>query len=222
VIVLAGVVVKLALAKVSGTELNARDLALVTVKAVPWAFFVACIRLSTNCLVGNSNLVTKVNFPKVILPLSAILSQLFDFCLAALVMLIVLLCLGIGFSATVLWVPLLLVLLVSLAAGLCIFLAAAGLFFRDVKYLVEIFVTFAIFFTPVFYEVSMFKEWGNLLLLNPVSPLLEGLAAVLADHQAPSLPWLGYSAAVAFLALTGGYAFFRRFEPAFAEWILDF
>lgn len=219
VIVLAGVIVKLALANVSGTELERRDLALVVVKAAPWAFFVACIRMCTSCLVGNANLVTKVSFPKVVLPMSAVLSQLFDLVIASVALIVVLLCLGIELSLALLWVPLLILLLLALAVGLCVFLAAAGLFFRDVKYLAEIFVTFAIFFTPVFYEVALFREWGNLLLLNPVAPILEGLAAAVVDHRSPNLLWLSYSAAVALLVLTGGYAFFRRFEPAFAECI---
>lgn len=219
VIVLAGVVVKLAMAQVSGTEINKRDLALVTVKAVPWAFFVACIRFSANSLVGNSNLVTKVNFPKVILPLAAIFSLFFDFLIASGIAAVVLLCLGMGIGWAVLWLPLLVLLLVALVTGLCIFLAAAGLFLRDVKYLVEILVTFAIFFTPVFYELSTFKEWGNVLLLNPVAPILESIGAVLVDHSAPSMAWVGYSAAVTFLVLIGAYAFFRKFEPAFAECI---
>ena len=71
------------------------------------------------------------------------------------------------------------------------FLSAACLFLRDVKHLVELFLTFAIFFTPVFYEVSLFKEYGTLLLLNPVAPILEGLAAAVVDHTMPDLlAWL--------------------------------
>jgi ABC-type polysaccharide/polyol phosphate export permease len=219
VIVLAGVIVKMALSMVSGTEVSQRDLALVTVKAVPWAFFVAAIRFSTTCLIGNANLVTKISFPKVVLPISAVLAQLFDFAIAFVVLVGVLLCLGVGLSATVLWVPVLILVLVALTTGLSIFLAAAALFFRDVKYLVEVFLTFAIFFTPVFYEVSLFKGWGELLLLNPVAPILEGLAAVTVDETAPNLVWLGYSAAASVASLGGACLFFRKFEPAFAECI---
>jgi lipopolysaccharide transport system permease protein len=217
VIVLAGVVVRLAMARVSGTELVRRDLALVLVKSAPWAFFVSSIRLCTSCLVGNSNLVSKVKFPKVILPMAALLSQLFDFVIACVAVFVVLACLGVKLTLTFAWVPVLLFLLLALASGLGIFLAAAGLFFRDVKYMVEIFVTFAVFFTPVFYEVALFGEWGNLLLLNPLSPILEGLASVVVDQAAPNLTWLAYSTVVSLSILGGAYAFFQRFEPAFAE-----
>jgi lipopolysaccharide transport system permease protein len=217
VIVLAGVVVKMALAMVAGHELERRDLALVSVKAVPWAFFVASIRLCTNCLVGNANLVTKVSFPKAILPLSALLSQLFDLSIAGVVLCVMLLCLGIPWGWPLAWVPVVMLLLVFLTTGLGMFLAAAGLFFRDVKYMVEVFLTFAIFFTPVFYEVALFKEWAGLLLLNPMAPILEGLAAAVVDRDTPNLAWLGYSALTSIVALAGAYAFFRKVEPAFAE-----
>jgi ABC-type polysaccharide/polyol phosphate export permease len=219
VIVLAGVVVKLAQAKVAGAELRRDDLALVTIKAVPWAFFVATIRACTGCLVGNSNLVTRIRFPKVILPLSAVLSQLFDLGVALIAAAIVLLCVGVAPAATILWVPALLVLLVVLAAGLGMFLAAAGLFFRDVRHLVEVVVTFAIFFTPVFFETRIFQDWADFLLLNPVAPLLEALAAATLGYAGPDLTWVAYSGVVSLLILAGSYTWFCRVEPAFAECI---
>jgi len=151
--------------------------------------------------------------------MAAVLSQLFDFLIASCVLVILLMFWGLQASLTMLWIPILILLLVMLATGLGIFLSAAGLFFRDVKYIVEILLTFAIFFTPVFYEVSMFKEWGNLLLLNPVAPILEGLTAAVVDQCAPDLVWISYSLVVSSLILAGGVAFFRRVEPAFAEYV---
>jgi ABC-type polysaccharide/polyol phosphate export permease len=86
-----------------------------------------------------------------------------------------------------------------------------------VKYLVEVVLTFAIFFTPVFYEVEMFGRWGTLLLLNPVAPVLEGLSDCIVEHHGPPLAWIGYSAAVAALLGIAAPALFRRLEPKFAE-----
>jgi ABC-type polysaccharide/polyol phosphate export permease len=220
VIVLAGIIVKLAMAKVSGTTLQSADLARVSVKAVPWAFFVASLRFGTNCLVGNANLVTKIYFPKVIFPLAAVASQLFDFLIATCVLALLLAVMGgLNVGAAVLWLPLLLLLLVMFACGLSILFSAAGLFFRDVKYLVEIILTFAIFFTPIFYEVSTFGEWQTLLLLNPVAPIFEAITDVTVNGRAPDLMWLGYSAIVSVVIFCGSVAFFRRVEPAFAECI---
>src|SRR5262249_35260619 len=132
---------------------------------------------------------------------------------------VVLLCLGVKLTPTMLWIPALLVVIVTLAAGLGMFLAAASLFYRDVRYLVELGLTFAIFVTPVFFETAIFQDWQNVLLLNPVAPILEAFPAAVLDQGVPNLAWLGYSTAVAILTLTGAYVMFRRVEPAFAECI---
>jgi lipopolysaccharide transport system permease protein len=218
-IVLAGVVVKFALSKVTGKPLAAQDLASVSVRAVPWAFFVASIRFGTNSLVANPNLVTKVYFPRVIFPLSATLSQFVDFLIACGVLAVILIILGLPLSWSLLWLPVLVALLVVLAAGLAIFLSAAGLFFRDVKYLIEMFLTFAIFFTPVFFDTAMFGEWKNLLLLNPVAPILEGISAAVTGQGSLQLVWLLYSALVSLAILSGSVLFFAKVEPLFAECI---
>lgn len=217
VIVLAGVVMKFVMFKLSGQPLAVQDLANVSVRAVPWAFFVASLRFGTNCLVANPNLVTKVYFPKVIFPLSAILSQFVDFLIACGVLAIVLLVLGVPLSWSLLWLPPLIALLVALTAGLVIFLSAAGLFFRDVKYLVEMLLTFAIFFTPVFFDAAMFGEWRSLVLLNPVAPILEGISAAVVGQDALPLVWLLYSTSVSLAILVGSMFFFAKLEPLFAE-----
>ncbi len=111
----------------------------------------------------------------------------------------------------------LLLTMVLLAAGIGMIVSAASLFFRDVKFIVEVLLTFGIFFTPVFYDVSMFGDKGKWLLLNPVSPILDGFSACVARHQSPDLPWLAYSFGFAVVSVLGGYVFFKHLEPAFAE-----
>jgi lipopolysaccharide transport system permease protein len=219
VIVLAGVFMKLVMVKLSGRPMAALDVANVSVRAVPWAFFVASLRFGTNCLLANPNLVTKIYFPKVIFPLSAILSQFVDFLIACGVLAIVLLVLGVPVSWGLLWLPVLITLLVVLAAGLAIFLSAAGLFFRDVKYLVDMLLTFAIFFTPVFFDAEMFGNWRSLVLLNPVAPILEGISSAVVGQAGVPLVWLLYSALVSLAILYGSVFFFEKLEPLFAECI---
>lgn len=216
-IVLAGLVVKFAMAKVSGKPMVVEDLANVSVRAVPWAFFVASLRFGTNCLVGNANLVTKIYFPKVIFPLSAVLSQFVDFLIASCVLAIILVALGVSPSLNLLWLPLLVAILVILAAGMAIFLSAASLFFRDVKYLVEMILTFAIFFTPVFFDANLFGEWKNLLLLNPVAPILEGISSIVVGRAGLNPVWLLYSGMISLMVFCGSLVFFERLEPLFAE-----
>ncbi len=216
-IVLAGMVVKLAMFKLSGKPLGAQDLANVSVRAVPWAFFVASLRFGTNCLIANPNLVTKVYFPKVFFPVSAILSQLVDFLVACCVLAIILIFLGVPPTWSLLWLPVLITMLVILTTGLAVFLSAAGLFFRDFKYLVEMFLTFAIFVTPVFFDAAIFGQWKNLLLLNPVAPILEAVSAAVTGQGGLQLLWLFYSSFVSLAVLGGSLLFFERLEPLFAE-----
>ena len=217
VVVLAGVAVRYGFSRVSGVRLTVADVASVSVRAVPWAFFVATIRFATSSLVANANLVTKIYLPREIFPIAAMLSQLVDFAAASAVLVVLLAIMQVGVSAALWWVPVIVVVLVTLASGMGILLSAVSLFFRDVKYLVEVALTFAIFFTPVFYDARMFGRWAPVLMLNPVAPLLESLADVVVRHAAPPLPWLAYSAVVAVAALVVSLAAFRRLEPYFAE-----
>jgi ABC-type polysaccharide/polyol phosphate export permease len=201
----------------SGRPVTPADIGAIGVKALPWAFFVSALRFGTSSLTSNSSLVTKIKFPRLIFPVSSVLTSLFDMAIALPVILLLLPFAGVRPSFPLLWVPALLLLIVIFTAGLCIVFSAANLFFRDVKYLVEVVLTFAIFFTPVLYDVSIAGKWRDLLMLNPIAPLLEGLnASVVLGHQ-PELPWVAYSAVIAILLFWGGVVFFRRLEPRFAE-----
>jgi lipopolysaccharide transport system permease protein len=216
-IVSAGVIVKYAYASLSAKHLQASDVISVAVRSVPWAFFVSSIRFSSTSLVSNANLVTKIYMPRVIFPIAAVLSQLIDLGIATSVLVVFLAFTGAHVTPQMLWLPVLLAIMVLLVTGAAIFLSAAALFFRDVKYIVEVIMTFAIFFTPVFYDVSMFGKWAHILLLNPVAPLLEGISAAVLGNPMPFGRWVAYSAAVSLTGLVAAFAFFKRTEPYFAE-----
>jgi lipopolysaccharide transport system permease protein len=216
-VILSGVVVRFGMAHLSGKPLVWSDVVSVSVKALPWSFFIASIRFSTNSLVANGNLVTKIFFPREILTLSAILSQMFDFFIASSVLAAGLIVARVGSSIFLLWVPCLIALLTLLAITLCLLLSAANLFYRDVKYIVDVFVTFGIFFTPVFYEAKLAGQWEWVLLLNPVAPILEGLNHAIVFHRSPDLPWVLYSACVALSGSVFALKFFKKLEPKFAE-----
>jgi lipopolysaccharide transport system permease protein len=217
IIVLAGVLIRVAFAMASGREFDRMEIAMVAVKAVPWAFFVSSIRFASQSLIANSNLVTKIYFPREVCPLSATLSQTIDFLIASGLLIVLLTYLRVGISMQILLVPVYVVMLFFLTAALGMFLSAAALFFRDVKYIVEVVLTFAIFFTPVFYETSIFQRHGHLLLLNPVAPILEGLSECIVRHQWPHMIWFAYSAAFTVVMTVFSFYFFKRVEPAFAE-----
>src|SRR3989304_4632399 len=115
--------------------LELTELASVSVKAIPWAFFVGSIRFATNSLTGNSNLVTKIYFPREVFPISAVFANFFDFIIASVALIVLLVFGKIGVSVYFLWLPVLLLLLILLTTGLGMFLACVNLFYRDVKYL---------------------------------------------------------------------------------------
>jgi lipopolysaccharide transport system permease protein len=217
VIVGAGVIVRAGVSFLSGRPLVLADVAAVSLKAVPWAFVVSGIRFASTSLIGSGNLLTKIYLPREIFPLASVGSQFVDFVVAAVPLAILLAGAHVGVSLQLLWVPVIIVLLVAQVAAFGIFLSAGSVFFRDVKYLVEIILTFAIFFTPVLYDVEMFGRWRTLLMLNPVAPLLEGLTATVIHHHPPELDWLAYSAAIAVGGLVFALLLFQRLDPYFAE-----
>lgn len=181
-IVLSGVLVRFAMAQTSGRSLDVTTIAGMAVKALPWAFFVGAIGLATSSLIGNMNLLTKIYFPREVLPFSTLLAQCFDTLIGGTVLTLMLPFLGAQLSLQLLWVPVLLLLLFTFVLGCTFFLSCANLFFRDVKYIVQVLLTFGIFVTPIFYEPSMFgPRVAQLLMLNPLAPIMEGLRFVVVD-----------------------------------------
>jgi lipopolysaccharide transport system permease protein len=213
----AGVLVRVGVAHLTGRPVTPDDIASVLVRAVPWAFFVASVRFGTNSLVANPSLVTKIAFPKEVFPLAAVLSCGVDFLVAAAVVVGVLLLMGWSPGPEALWAIPLLAVMALLATGVVLMLSALNLFFRDVKYIVEVFLTYAIFVTPVLFPSSFAGEWEHVVLLNPLAPLLEGLSAVMVGHAAPLGPWIAYSVACTTLSLVAGYSVFKWLESQFAE-----
>lgn len=233
-IVMAGLLVKYAIAHFSGTSVELQSVTGLTVKALPWAFFVGAIGFGTSSLVGNVNLVTKVYFPRLVLPLSTTLAQAFDSSIGAIALAAVLPFLGISFTLQLLWVPVLVLLLFVFTAGICISLSCANLFFRDVKYIVQVMLMFGIFFTPVFFEPEMFGSAGAwMLMLNPLSPFLEGLrlsiveghnliAPMFAAAEPQVVTWSPWYLLYAVVSSVGIFltstVIFHRFEPVLAEY----
>ena len=175
-VVLSGLMVRFAMASYSDMSLQAAEIGGIAVKAVAWAFFAGAIGFGTSSLVANTVLVTKVYFAREVLPLSAVLAHAFDSLVGAVAVAVLLLALGLRPTGALLWLPVVIGLLFVFTLALALFLSCANLFYRDVKYIVQIVLTFGIFFSPVLFEPVMFGARGaRLLLLNPISPLLEGL-----------------------------------------------
>ena len=236
-VVAAGLIIRWAIATVGGAPLNRTGAGELLVKGLCWSFFVGAIGFATPSLSGNTSLVTKVYFPREVLPLGTLGAQLFDSGIGAIAVVIATPFLGAVLSPSLGWVPLLLVLLIGFTAGTCLFLSCANLFFRDVKYIVQVLLTFGIFFTPVLYDPAVLGPTGaKLVMLNPIAPILEGLRLaifhghsllepyiVLNRHGIEVVTWAPWYLAYSGLWALGGLAvaavLFHRAEFAFAEYV---
>lgn len=215
--VLAGILVKTSISIVSGKPLNLTDAISISVKVLPWTFFMSAIKFSVQSLTGNKDLVTKIYFPREVLPLATIFACLFDFFIAGLTLSFILTFFHIGASAYLLCVPLAFIFLILFTIGLGLFLSCANLFYRDVKYVVEIIFTFGIFFTPVFYDAAIFGKYKVLLLLNPVGSILESINSAVILHKMPDIFWFTYAGISSIVVFILGFAIFHKQEPFFAE-----
>ncbi|MGE3509090.1 MAG: ABC transporter permease [Vicinamibacterales bacterium] len=236
-IILAGIIVRSALAYVGGGDIGAGAVGVMAVKAVPWAFFVGALGFATTSLTTNATLVTKVSFPREVLPMAAVLAAAFDALVASAALVLTLPAIGVTYSAAVLWVPYLASILVALTTGTALLASCGNLFFRDVKYVVQVLLTFGIFFTPVLFEPAVFGTSGlTLMMLNPLAPILEGLRLAVVEqhnlavplsmpgvHGDPLVVWtplfLAYSTVWAVALLVSGLAVFHRSEYLFAEYV---
>jgi homopolymeric O-antigen transport system permease protein len=184
---------------------------------VPWTFFANAITSSTNSLVGSAHLISKVYFPRLIIPFSAIGAGLVDFAVASSILLAMMLFYGVGWSLNLLMAPVLLLGVVFIAVGAGTCLSALTASYRDFRYVLPFMVQFWMFVTPVVYPASLVPtQWRWLIFLNPMSGLIEGFRAVFLG-KAFDFFGLTISAGVAMSLLLVGIAYFERVERRFAD-----
>ncbi len=146
-----------------------------------WAFFAGAMNFATVSLLSNAALVTKIYFPREVLPLASIVAQGVDSLIGLAIILLLGPWLHLHWSMQVLWVPFLMLQLLLITTGLAFLFACANLFFRDVKYILQVLLTFGIFYTPVLLEPANLGKHGILMMINPLSPILEGLRLTLVE-----------------------------------------
>ncbi len=185
---------------------------------VPWTFFANGLGQSSNSLVGSANLITKVYFPRLTIPIASVLSGVVDFALAFVVLLAMMLYYGILPTLNVLWLPLFLLLALVASLGVGLWLSALNVEYRDVRYVVPFITQFWLFVTPIAYPSSLLHEpWRTLYGLNPMVGVVEGFRwALLGTKTAPG-PIIAVSATAALVILVTGAFYFRRMEKTFAD-----
>ncbi|MFC1720374.1 ABC transporter permease [Pseudomonadota bacterium] len=185
---------------------------------VPWSYFVHAITKTTTCLVTDRDLVTRVYFPRLVLPVSAVIGGLVDFLIAFVLLVILLFAYGAKPTAAVILLPLFLLLAMLTALALGLWLSALNVQYRDVNNALPFFTQLLMFISPVAYPASVIPEkWQIVYALNPMATVINGFRwALLEGQPSPGLHSL-VSIAVVFVALVGGLYFFRWQEDRFAD-----
>ena len=185
---------------------------------LPWQLFSHAMMESGNSLVANQNLITKVYFPRLVIPLSAVLAGLVDFGIAFLVLLGMMAYYGMAPTMAVVTLPLFILLAIATALAVGLWLSALNVQYRDVRYTIPFLTQFWLFATPIAYPSSLVPEgWRVLYGLNPMAGVVEGFRwALLGTANAPG-PMLAVSVAVVLALLIGGLYYFRHMEKTFAD-----
>jgi len=185
---------------------------------LPWQLFANALTESSNSLVGNQNLITKVYFPRLVVPISAVLGGLVDFVIAFVILLGMMLYYGIVPGWAIVTLPGFILLAVMTALGVGLWLSALNVQYRDVRYTIGFLVQLWLFLTPVAYPSSIVPEkWRPLYGLNPMAGVVEGFRWALLGKSQPPGSMLWVSVAVVILILFGGLYYFRRMEQQFAD-----
>jgi homopolymeric O-antigen transport system permease protein len=184
---------------------------------LPWTFFSSAVGNSSNSLVGNANLITKVYFPRLVIPGSAVCASLIDFLIASLLLLAMMPYYGVGFHWSLLMFPVLTAMTMLIAAAVGMWMSALNVKYRDVRYALPFLVQIWMFVTPVIYPVSFIPaRWRWLLPLNPLTGIIEGFRASIFGKRF-DFGALATSAAITFALLIYAAYAFKQMEREFAD-----
>ncbi|MDH3924563.1 MAG: ABC transporter permease [Xanthomonadales bacterium] len=185
---------------------------------VPWSYFVHAITKATSCLVTDQNLITRVYFPRLVLPISAVVGGLVDFFIAFALLVILLVIYGSAPTLKILLLPFFLLFTILTALALSLWLSAINVQYRDVNNALPFFSQVLMFVSPVAYPASSIPEkWQLLYALNPMATVINGFRWALLENQPGPGIYSLVSVAVVLIALFGGLYFFRWQEDRFAD-----
>lgn len=191
------------------------DLPVLLVGVIVWQFFTMCANDSVNIITGSTNLVKKVYFPRIILPLAMVIANLVNFILSIAVMLVVLLILKTPIRIELVWFPMAVVLQFIFCLGVSLILCTSNVFFRDTEHLMGVIVMTWFFLTPIIYPISKVPErFLGLYFLNPMAGLVTFYRYIFLGEE---LPQIGQSFIVIIVFFLIGLSVFSRFQKYFAD-----
>jgi len=185
---------------------------------VPWTFFANALTQASNSLVVSANMIKKIYFPRLTLPIATVLAGIVDFVLAFIVLLGMMLYYHLVPTVNIIWVPLFLLLALITSLGMSLWLSAMNVQFRDVHYTIPFLTQAWLFVTPIAYPSSMLPEpWRTLYGINPMAGVVEGFRWALLGTDTPPGPMLILSSVVALTIFITGAFYFQRMEQSFAD-----
>ncbi len=185
---------------------------------LPWTYFANAVSASGNSLVGSANLITKIYFPRLIVPVSASLAGLLDFFIAMLIMGVMMIYYQFIPGIGILLFPFLMALTLLCAIGVGLWLSALNVQYRDIRYAIPFLIQIWMFVSPVIYPVSIVDEkYRWILALNPMGGLINSYRASILGHIGIDWGMLGISTAIIMMVFLSGLYYFRRMERIFAD-----
>jgi len=201
---------------------------------LPWNFFQAAVMGATNSIVHNAHLTKKVYFPREILPISTVLSNLVNFVLSLPVLFLFMILFGVPLTLWLVYLPLIIVVQVAFATGVALVLATLNVFYRDTSVIMEVIMQAWFFLTPIFYPAELLPEWKTLLgiavpvrrltyILNPMASIIASYRTVLygftngSPPAPPAVDFFSRTIVTSLICLVVGYAIFTRYAHRFGE-----
>ena len=184
---------------------------------LPWGLFSTAVSTAGNSMVGSAHLVSKVYFPRVLIPISSVGASLVDFLISTAILFLLMLVFSISFSVKLLLLPILLLILIANALGVGIFLSALTVSYRDFRYVIPFMIQIWMYLTPVIYPLSLIPEnWRWLSYLNPMTGIIEGFRAIFLGTEMNLIALL-FSIIFACTLLGFSLVYFKRVEKRFAD-----
>jgi ABC-2 type transport system permease protein len=188
------------------------------VALLPWIFFSSSLQSSTSSIVGGANLVKKIYFPRIILPLSVVCTNLMNYLYSLIIVFPALLLTGVTLTLNILWLPVILLITFLFTLGLSLILSALYVRFRDLEHIVGILVMVWFYLTPIVFGIEIFPaDIAEIISYNPMVPIINGFRDILLYGQSPDWASLSYAFLIGFIVLIIGIFIFRKFERTFAE-----
>jgi ABC-type polysaccharide/polyol phosphate export permease len=185
---------------------------------IPWTFFTSAINTGIVSILSNADIIKKVYFPRILLPISAVTSALVNFGISCIIVLLFCVFGGVGVSYHLIWLPIIAIIQYILLLGITFILSAIEMYMRDIEHIITFVLAMAFYVTPILYSPDIFPEnlsW--ILKINPMAHLIYAYRDIFLYHQNPSIIGLGIVLLFAILVFIIGYSIFEKLQKGFAE-----